>query len=151
MKINPMSLKFLFEEELFFFSNESISPAKNNKGFIGENNSNISILSTEELSKDDLAFLEKILLALKLGFSDVAIKSDKNKDIKEFLTTTKPNKLILFGTSPFEAGYESVTVNTYEIVEVDAVKILQAENFSKYLTAADKKKALWFALQKLFT
>lgn len=145
-----MSLKFLFEEELFFFSNETLNPTTNN-GTIGENKKSISILTKKTLDKPELKLLEKILTALNLSFADVIINTDQEKQLTEFITTHQPKKLLLFGISPYEVGFTNITMNTYEIIDHDGIKILSAEDFSKYTTAADKKKALWYALQKLFS
>lgn len=149
--INPMSLKYLFEEELFFFSDDTFTPTKSNDGVIGENKSKISILSKKPLDKSDLQLLEKILIALKLSFSDVAINTNLNVKPAEFIEQQTPKTLLLFGLSPYEAGFPSITMSSYEILEHEGIKILNAEDFEKYSSAPDKKKALWFALQKLFT
>ena len=148
-KLNPIALKFLFEEDLYFFQTNSDGPKKNErKLFLGKNNKNISILSPIELTDDQLNLLGKILSALSLSFDDVAIITNQNS--LEFLEITKPNKILLFGVSPFEIGFKDITLNAYESTEIDNIKILQAEKFDFYQTNIDKKKALWLSLQRFF-
>lgn len=148
MDLNPIAIKFLFEESLFYF-NDDVFIQTNNQEYYGKNKSNIILLSSNKFLKDDFELLSKILAALKLSLDDVALLDNKAFLNMDFIKDLNPKKIILFGINPFEIGLKDIVSNTYEIVELDKIRLMQAERFSFYHTDASKKKALWFSLQKL--
>ena len=150
MELNPIALQYIYDETLFHFNGETQITTKN-KDFIGDNKSQISVVSKKSLDKTDLELLEKILLALNLKFDDIALiqAKDSRDEYSTILATTKPQKIVLFGLSPFEINLKDITLNKYEIIETAGVKILQGASFDEYHNDPSKKKALWFALQKL--
>lgn len=150
MELNPIALRYIFDQELFYFPEEKIAPTTKN-GIIGRNLKKISIISATNLNPTETALLEKILVALQLTFDDISLFTHQNQEATLLkLQTTTPSSVITFGVSPFEFGIKDIALQDYEIKETPEFKILQAEKFELYLARADKKKALWFALQKLF-
>lgn len=150
MELNPIALQYIYDETLFHFNGETQISTKNDT-FLGENKSNISILSNKSFDKSDIDLLEKILLALNLKFEDIALiqKKESREVYAEIVSETKPKKIVLFGLSPFEINMKDLTLNKYEILESNGTKILQGDPFEQYHNDPSKKKALWFALQKL--
>lgn len=147
MSLNPIALEFIFNETLFHFKDETQISYKNSN-YLGDNQSNISIISSKKLAKTDLDLLSKILAALQLSFDDVAI-IDEKLDYAAIIPVTEPKKIILFGLNPFEIGIKDTAIANYEIIEKDNIKILQSEVFESYHDDSSKKKALWYALKKL--
>lgn len=151
MELNPIALKYIFTNELFYFPEDGIAPTTKN-GIIGGNAKNISIICSKNLNQAETALLEKILMALQLTFDDVSLFIHENQEATLLkLESLAPQSVISFGVSPFEFGIKDITLQPYELKELAEFKLLQAEDFEYYLTQADKKKALWFALQKLFS
>ncbi len=149
MDLNPMALGYIFEDTLFHFTNDGFISVKNN-AYFGDNHSNITIVSKKHFQKEDFDLFVKILAALKLSLDDVALVCKKPEvGFHELIRSLDPKKVILFGINPFEIGFKDAVANTYEIIEVGTIQLLQAEDFSVYHLDASKKKALWLNLQKL--
>lgn len=150
MELNPIALQFMFDETLFHFNNETFISTSNKK-YTGDNKSNITLISKQKFTPADFELLIKILGALKFSLDDVALYIPNNdEDYKQLLIDLNPKHIILFGINPFEIGLRETVINVYDIEQLSNYSILQAEKFSFYHTDALKKKALWFALQKLF-
>lgn len=150
MELNPIALQFMFDETLFHFNNETFINNSNRK-YTGENKSNITIITKQKFTPTDFELLIKILGALKFSLDDIALyTSTSGEEYKLILEELKPKNIILFGINPFEIGLRETVINVYDIGNLPEYNILQAEKFSFYHTDALKKKALWFALQKLF-
>ena len=148
MELNPIAHKFIFDDNLFYFTDDFFVSSSSEEYF-GKNNSKILILTNSKFGKEDFELFSKILAALKLTLDDIALIDYKHANIQEFIERIEPKKIILCGLTPFEIGLQEHVLNTYEIKDISTYNLLQAEKFNFYHTDASKKKALWFALQKL--
>lgn len=113
----------------------------------GENQKGIVILvsydNVEIINSTDEQFLLKILGAVKLALSDVAIinLSDHDRNI------SLPDHSVCLN---FNSKADQGESNLYEIQQNNGATTLSCDNLSVIASDTSKKKLLWTALQTLF-
>ncbi|QSE96848.1 DNA polymerase III subunit psi [Fulvivirga lutea] len=116
----------------------------------GENNKHITILvnypSEDHISNQDEEFLLKILSAVNLSLSDVAIINLANNQCSlEQLTQFNTTKVLLFGSLE-----STPDLSNYQLTELSGIKIHKANSLGEIQNNVAEKKLLWGNLQKLF-
>ena len=99
------------------------------------------IVLCSEAAPDDLAFLNKILDAIKLSPADYHIGTGSL-----IPTTITSDKLLYFGQH-IQSGADSM----YELFQKDSRTILSADPLNVLQHDVSRKKLLWTALQKMFS
>jgi DNA polymerase III psi subunit len=124
-----------------------------NFNFKGGNKKEILILiesSGEGVNQADLNFLLKILGAVKLQESDVAIINPKDQNFEISKAAFPIKTILIFGVNPFEVGIKDQNFTSYDIHQWNGKNVLKGDTLSTISQNQDKKKALWVNLQRLF-
>lgn len=127
--------------------------------FLGENHREILILVYEEdtqfLSKSNQAFLEKVLQALDLSWSDVALvnwahHADEDTYRMEGLSLIPFQRCVTFGLLPpdWETGH---CFKQYDVTQdASGSKLLWADALTDIASDLEKKRRLWQGLKSMF-
>ncbi len=154
MKINQHALKFIFNETLFRQESAPAKKIETDINFLGKNKKNILIITPDHegvLHNENKTFLVKILNSIGLLLDDVVIINPKKEAKFSFYTETfSAEKIILFGTKPFEIGIQEIEIPTYEIKDFKNLPVLHVDNLKIIQADLTKKKALWVNLKQLF-
>jgi precorrin-6B methylase 1 len=119
--------------------------------FDGEFNKKIMIVfEGDELSVDCHEFLYKLISAINCSIKDVAIFSshDFEKAKAQQILDLDAQKIIVFGKVRHELF--NFTKKEYEIIVLEQVEYLFADNLNSIIEDVSLKKALWNKLKTLF-
>lgn len=118
----------------------------------GENNKYVLVITPDALPTVEKEFLFKILAAVKLSNTDIALLNFSvypGADIHQLKKFFACSKIILFGVSPEQLGIKVKSAN-FSILEYLNMAILNAESLTAIAPNQTKKTALWGALKQLF-
>lgn len=114
--------------------------------YSGKNLKNVAIL-VPVIIDEEIAFLQKILGAVKFSLDDCALVGvDNNPNLKS-LDELTPKAILSFGVA-VDLSFTSGTL--YEINILEGIKTIKADKLSSISADNTKKKLLWDALQKMF-
>jgi hypothetical protein len=128
--------------------------SKINEKLSGANQKHILIVSSEDDDAEMVAFLEKILTAVKIQLpSDcLMLRGMDSSDFPAFSNIVKEHKIqkiLVFGFKPSDLGLVFQTP-PYFITEILDYNFLFVDNLSVIFKQVERKKALWDNLQILF-
>jgi hypothetical protein len=128
--------------------------SKINEKLSGNNGKHILIVTSEDDDVEMVAFLEKILTAVKIQIEAdcLILRGMDSSDFPSFSNIVKDHmieKIIVFGFKPSDLGLVFQTPQ-YFITEILDYKFLFVDNLSSIFKQVEKKKALWDNLQLLF-
>jgi hypothetical protein len=127
---------------------------KINEKLSGDNQKHILVVSSEDDDVEMVAFLEKILTAVKIQLSTdcLMLRGMDSSDFPSFSNIVKENKIqkiLVFGFKPSDLGLV-FQAPQYFITEILDYHFLFVDNLSVIFKQVEKKKALWDNLQILF-
>jgi|GEM_PF-1496550 len=151
MEQKEQFIPFLFEEPVYLIQNtQSVtkavsapsshfqaSPSEDTQTQIAKKK---LIVFCNEATPDELAFLSKILDAIKLTPADYHIETGP------LSLAIASNKLLYFGQHP-----QTGTHTMYELLQIDNQIVLSADSLNVLQHDVSRKKLLWTALQKMFS
>ncbi len=133
-----------------------LAPDQKKEAFsiIGSNQNEICIVySTEATQKDDLAFLEKILGAVKLSFDNDVVRlevhQNENISFSKLKQSYSINKCIVFGISPQKLGL-NFDCPKYQFIPFNGIQYLYSDSLEMIAQDKELKAALWAALKTMF-
>jgi len=127
--------------------------------YLGKNLNSICFLvyypDDEFIPEDQLAFLQKILIACKLNLDDIAlINTNRNPvELQVLKNIFQPRIIFLWGAVPklsgFNQHFPDMTISTWENIRI--LPVMQAVLMSRDNPAGlELKRKLWISLKKLF-
>ncbi len=146
-------LKILLNEDIYVINEEKESAIEEaTLKYYGENKKHITVI-VEEVNPDfmrsvSFQFLNKIMEAVKLSQHEYALinlQENKACTLERIMKELAPNHIIIFGESDFS------NLDNYEISEIEGSTMLQSDSLTDVQTDVEKKKALWKALQEVFS
>lgn len=148
-KINDGALVELFKTDYLVsqksqsFAKEIITKEDRNKEAVS-----LVVLTKEPLTAVDQKLLGAILSAVNIKIENTPILESSSFD--EVRSTYESKNLISFGPTGFDIGIKSIQLDLYSPKEYEGVQVLIADKLSEIGASADKKKALWLNLKRLF-
>jgi hypothetical protein len=100
----------------------------------------IGVLLPSKLNEAEHAFVEKVLSAVNIALSDVALIDTNSEEY----TIESFEKVIDFGS-----GF-SISMDRYRVTKVKSVKIVAGDQASAIIHNVELKKQLWAALKEMF-
>jgi hypothetical protein len=127
--------------------------------YLGKNINSICFLvyypDDEFIPEDQLAFLQKILIACKLNLDDIALINTNRTpvELQVLKKMFQPRIIFFWGTTPVIAGikqnFPDMTISSWENIQV--FPVMQADLMSRdYTKGLELKRNLWISLKKLF-
>ena len=127
--------------------------------YLGKNLNSISFLvnypDDEFIPEDQLAFLQKILIACKLNLEDIALINTNRThvELQVLKNIFHPRIIFLWGAVPALAGLNQhlpdMSISTWENIRI--LPVMQAVLMSRDNPAGlELKRKLWISLKKLF-
>ena len=124
---------------------------------LGQNQKNILVIVSHDglsfLPKTELSFLTTILIACKLGLTDIAIINKNNINLSELPETIRqfdPNKILLFGIEPLAIGLP-INFPQFQLQQFDKRTYLYSPSLSEIEIDKAFKSRLWNCLKNLFS
>ena len=121
----------------------------------GENKKQMMIVIADETEQNDanIAFLEKIIAAIKYDFKQDTIyfflQNEAKLTISELVTKHQIKDLLVFGIANAQLGIY-VHQKKYQPFYIQSVTYLFADNLTEIQGQKELKGALWDALKKVF-
>ena len=121
----------------------------------GENKKQMMIVIADETEQNDanIAFLEKIIAAIKYDFKQDTIyfflQNDAKLTISELMAKHQIKDLLVFGIGNAQLGIY-VHQKKYQPFYIQSVTYLFADNLTEIQGQKELKGALWDALKKVF-
>jgi len=149
MEQKEQFIPFLFEEPVYLIQNtQSVpkpvsAPSSHSQPSPSEGTQIAKkklIVFCTEATPDELAFLSKILDAIKLTPADYHIETGP------LSPAIASDKLLYFGQHP-----QTGTHAMYELLQIDNQIVLSADSLNVLQHDVSRKKLLWTALQKMFS
>ena len=155
------------ESTLPIAKKEAAEPLKTNEKliehapikYLGKFEKRISIVVAEHahphIAEEDLAFLNKLLIACKLSLQDVAVINIMSNLQAEQLWQLMPAKaMLLFGVDPSSVGLP-LNCESFEVKAWAGAQFMSAPALEKFRLGNDQeikmlKSKLWTGLQKVF-
>lgn len=123
--------------------------------FFGNNQKNLMIVIADENEKNDdnIAFLSKIIAAIKHDLDNDAIRlfleNDAKMSINSSITHYNSKNVLIFGLGNTQLGI-FIQQKKYQPFEVQGVRYLFADSLSEMQIQKELKGALWDALKRMF-
>jgi hypothetical protein len=138
---------------------ETLQTKKSVPTFLGKNLQLICFLVSypddEFIPKEQLVFLQKILVACKCSLDDIALVNLKQQPVamEDLKTQFSPRIIFLWGSLPVIPGihqkFPDMAISTWE--DISIVPVLQADLMSRdNPEGLELKRSLWISLKKLF-
>ena len=154
LNIEGGALKLLFTGTTLYNTAKPKPKTELNYSYEGENNRYILMLfkhaEKSALPQQSRAFLEKILGAVKMTFTDVAMMNIQHMpapelaDLRSFFV---PSALFLWGIEPGELG---IKADKYALVLHDKIKVVCVDHLADIEKSDELKKKLWGILRSHF-
>jgi len=102
-----------------------------------------------ETGSEEDTLLDKMLLATKLGHSDIYhLKVDVKSNLLPLINKIKPEKIICFGAQ-LDTHATLFSSRLYKVSQINDIQILIVNNLHQIINSSDAKQALWNSLKKL--
>lgn len=134
--ISDKALEMLFDETIYF-----IEDVEYKVTVVHDQKHNFD-------SSEEKALLWNILNAVQISQKETKIIEGSKHSI---ISENKTPFYILFGITPHEIGFTSISGSQYEVFEFEKTKIVSAHPLKTIKNNNDKKKALWLSLKKMFS
>lgn len=166
-QFSPSAIVNLYKDKLFVIDDirqvisikddtKRNTDAPNSIQYLGMFEKSISVIVADHLhpyiNEEDLAFLNKILIACKLSMKDVAIINVLSNPLSEQLWKLMPAQImLLFDVHPQHIGL-SLTCSHFEVQSWEKAQFITAPSIEKFRLANSQelKNKLWTGLQKIF-
>ena len=160
IQLNTKVVADLYKNVLISLENDQIkspNPTTTKLEFLGKNEKQILLLIKETqdkyLAENDLTFLIKILAAVNLTLSDVAIVNCQDNQLANYenlMESLQPSKIIFFDVRSEELGFP-LQFGLYKPQTYNGQTYLASVSLQNLQDNFEEKKQFWESLKKLFS